>query len=132
MRLRALAIRLGARFRQVFQERQVFLRTGSRVRFVTLSYGRQLAAALILALVGIWSVYVSVVFVSHDARMAELRAAYLRMAAERDAATAHMREAYRDLLASRGTGDLGLILGQAQSERLAESDALLARNAALA
>jgi murein DD-endopeptidase MepM/ murein hydrolase activator NlpD len=64
--------------------------------------------------------------------MAELRAAYLRMAAERDAATAHMREAYRDLLARSGAGDLGLILGQAQSERLAESEALLARNAALA
>jgi murein DD-endopeptidase MepM/ murein hydrolase activator NlpD len=125
---------------RTFRERQVFLRTGGSVRFVTLSRRRQVAAAGLLAVLVVWSLYVSAIYFSHDARLsasdakiAEMRLAYERLVAERDLAEKKTQQAYRALIdgAIAGQGP-SLTLGELRSESQYELSALRARNAVLA
>ena len=88
----AIAIALPLRFlRRFFSERQLFLRSQGRVRFVTLSPRFQMAVAGLATSAFLWVLYASTSFVVHDRLLAgkdrdirDARLAYLTLLEEFD------------------------------------------------
>jgi murein DD-endopeptidase MepM/ murein hydrolase activator NlpD len=99
---------------RAFRDREVFVRSAGEVRFAAVSSRRQMGIAGLVAVLVLWSLYVTVVYFSYDSRLAEsdakiaeVRAAYQRIVAERDIAMQQSSEAYRSLLASVSNGSSG-------------------------
>src|SRR6516162_9841125 len=59
MRTRDIVVRAASLIDRTFQDRELFLRAGGRVHFVTLSRRRQMSAAAFLALATAWSLYLT-------------------------------------------------------------------------
>lgn len=124
---------------RAFRERQVFVRTDGRVNFVTLSRTRQLGYAALVATFFLWSLYVTAVYFSYDARLAagnariaQMEKAYEQIVAERNVATEKAAHAYRDLLADLVDAQRSkTIFGDARTESEYEIASLQARNLAL-
>ncbi|HYB10604.1 MAG TPA: peptidoglycan DD-metalloendopeptidase family protein [Alphaproteobacteria bacterium] len=88
-----------------FQERQIFLRENGQVRYLTLSRSRQAGFFMLFTALVCWSLHATYVYFSYDARLAashrklaEVQAAYDRIAAELDVANEKVQLAYRDML----------------------------------
>ena len=137
MRFGGLARRGKHLIDRAFRERQIFLRSGTRVAFTTLSRRRQIALTALVSGFVLWSLYASVVYFSYDSRLAasearflSARSAYEHAIVERDAAIAETRQSYRSFLAA--LAHPFELLGDARIESQQELAALRGRNAKLA
>ncbi|MFI4986335.1 MAG: peptidoglycan DD-metalloendopeptidase family protein [Alphaproteobacteria bacterium] len=136
MLVRSLVRSTHAIINRTFEERQFFIRAGSRVRFLAVSRRQQIALAVLLVGFAVWSLYASVVYFSYDARLAasearyaRVRLAYERASDERDTVQSEAREAYRGVLASLMKPFE--VLDDARLESRQELAALRGRNAKL-
>jgi murein DD-endopeptidase MepM/ murein hydrolase activator NlpD len=122
-----------------FRERQIFVRTDGQVKFLTLSRSRQIGFLMLVTAFVCWSVHASYVYFSYDARLAashrrlaDVQAAYDRIAAELGAMNEKAQLAYRDMLGGSAASRRELAaLGDLRVEHELEFVALRAHNAEL-
>ncbi len=79
-----------SRWAQLFPERQIYIRSRGRVRYVALPPAAQFAGSAFVVMVSIWMTFASIDFISdndtklaaRDAQIRELQASYSRLSAE--------------------------------------------------
>ena len=114
MHRRDLAGWMGGLVDRAFQDRQLFLRAGTKVHFVALSRRRQMSAVALLALATTWSIYLTAnYYVQHTGftgghlRASASRPAYERLAADPEDLRALLEDAKREIAAVSQKGDAG-------------------------
>lgn len=114
MRTRDIVVRAASLIDRTFQDRQVFLRAGGRVQFVTLSRRRQMIAVAFLALATAWSLYLTAIYYVQHAGSAgpglfvsATRMSSERMAADPEGLHALSEDAKREIATLSQKGDAG-------------------------
>lgn len=142
MRTRDIVVRAASLIDRTFQDRELFLRAGGRVHFVTLSRRRQMSGVAFLALATAWSLYLTTIYYVQHAGSAgsgllvsSTRMSFERMATDPDGLHVLVDDAKREIAslgqkADAGSAELDPLRGRitAMTEAL---DKLIRERAAL-
>ena len=114
MRTRDIVVRAASLIDRTFQDRELFLRAGGRVHFVTLSRRRQMSAAAFLALATAWSLYLTANYyvqhagsVGRGLHFSRSQMPYERLAADPDGLRALADDVKREIASLGQKGDAG-------------------------